>query len=163
MSRPRIPPELLAMMARGVSVIVASRDATLRPSMMRAMGSHVEMQGRRITVFVSRAQSPQLLQDLAAGAPVAAVFSEPATHLCVQVKASRVAMRDAVPGDEPLLARYLASMEREVQRVGFPPHLTRAMLACRVPDLVAIEFEPEQAFDQTPGPRAGKPLMDDAP
>jgi len=163
MSRPRIPPELLAMMARGVSVIVASRDATLRPSMMRAMGSHVEKQGRRITVFVSRAQSPQLLQDLAAGAPVAAVFSEPATHLCVQVKASRVAMRDAVPDDEPLLARYLASMEREVQRVGFPPHLTRAMLACRVPDLVAVEFEPEQAFDQTPGPRAGKPLMDDTP
>jgi len=163
MSRPRIPTELLAMMARGVSVIVASRDATLRPSMMRAMGSHVEKQGRRITVFVSRAQSPQLLQDLAAGAPVAAVFSEPATHLCVQVKASRVAMRDAVPDDEPLLARYLASMEREVQRVGFPPHLTRAMLACRVPDLVAVEFEPEQAFDQTPGPRAGKPLMDDTP
>jgi len=151
------------MMARGVSVIVASRDATLRPSMMRAMGSSVESEGRRITVFVSRAQARQLLQDLAAGAPIAAVFSEPATHHCVQVKASRVAMRDATSGDESLLARYLASMEREVQRVGFPPHLTRAMLACRVSDLVAIEFEPEQAFDQTPGPRAGKPLVEAAP
>jgi hypothetical protein len=163
MSRPHIPPELLAMMARGVSVIVASRDAELRPSMMRAMGSNVENDGQRITVFLSRAQSQQLLQDLAAGAPIAAVFSEPATHHCVQVKASRVAVRDAAPRDEPLLVRYLASMEREVQRVGFPPHLTRAMLACRLPDLAAVEFEPEQAFDQTPGPRAGKPLMDGAP
>jgi hypothetical protein len=162
MSRPRIPPELLAMMARGVSVIVGSRDQALRPSMMRAMGSNVEDQGRRITVFLSRAQSQQLLRDLADGAPIAAVFSEPATHLCVQVKASRVAVRDATAQDEPLLAGYLASMEREVQRVGFPPHLTRAMLACRLPDLVAIEFEPEQAFDQTPGPRAGKPFMEGA-
>jgi hypothetical protein len=163
MGRPRIPPELLSMMARGVSVIVASRDAALRPSMMRAMGSSVEDDGRRITVFLSRGQSAQLLQDLAAGAPIAVVFSEPATHHSVQVKATRVSMRDATADDEPLLARYLASMEREVQRVGFPPHMTRAMLAHRLPDLVAIAFEPELAFDQTPGPRAGKPLLEGAP
>ncbi|MGZ5195071.1 MAG: hypothetical protein ACXWJM_07855 [Ramlibacter sp.] len=162
MGRPRIPPELLAMMERGVSVIVASRDAALRPSMMRAMGSSVEGAGRRITVFVSRAQSPQLLRDLAAGAPIAVVFSEPATHHCVQVKATRVLMRDAAAHDGALLARYLASMEREVQRVGFPPHMTRAMLAHRLEDLVAIAFEPQLAFDQTPGPRAGTALVEGA-
>jgi hypothetical protein len=32
------------------------------------------------------------------------------------------------------------------------------MLAHRLEDLVAITFEPEFAFDQTPGPRAGTPL-----
>jgi hypothetical protein len=33
-----MPPDLLAMMARGVSVNVASRDRALRPSVMRAVG-----------------------------------------------------------------------------------------------------------------------------
>ena len=47
-------------------------------------------------------------------------------------------------------------MEHEVQRVGYAPRLTRAMLACRIDDLVAVTFAPEQVFEQTPGPRAGK-------
>ena len=28
----------------------------------------------------------------------------------------------------------------------------------RIDDVVAIEFEPELAFDQTPGPKAGQPI-----
>jgi hypothetical protein len=50
------------------------------------------------------------------------------------------------------------AMEREIQLVGFAPPLTRAMLAHRLEDVVAVRFTPEQAFDQTPGPRAGTPL-----
>lgn len=150
-----IPPELLAMMARGVSVIVASRDLALRPSMMRAVGSEVAPDGSAITVYVSRSQSRQLIQDVATSGHVAAVFSEPATHRTVQVKASRATLRNAEAADAPVLARYLASMEHEIQRVGYAPPMTRAMLSHRLDDLVAIRFEPEQAFDQTPGPRAG--------
>ncbi len=57
-----------------------------------------------------------------------------------------------------MLARYLASMEHEIQLVGHAPPLTRAMLAHQLDDVVAISFSPEQAFDQTPGPRAGEVL-----
>ena len=150
-----VPPDLLAMMARGVSVIVGSRDLALRPSVMRAVGSHVAPDGGTITVFVARRQSRQLVQDVATTGHVAVVFSEPATHRTVQVKATRAVLRNAEPAEEPVLARYLASMEHEVQRVGYAPAMTRAMLAHRLDDVVAISFEPEQAFDQTPGPRAG--------
>ena len=150
-----VPPDLLAMMARGVSVIVGSRDLALRPSVMRAVGSHVAPDGGTITVFVARRQSRQLVQDVATTGHVAVVFSEPATHRTVQVKATRAVLRNAEPAEEPVLARYLASMEHEVQRVGHAPAMTRAMLAHRLDDVVAISFEPEQAFDQTPGPRAG--------
>jgi hypothetical protein len=154
-----LPPDLLAMMERGVSVIVGSRDAALRPSIMRAVGSSVEEGGRKVTVFVSRRQSRQLVQDVAATGHVAAVFSEPSTHRTVQVKAKRAELRNATAADEPLLARYLASMEHEIQQVGFPPRMTRALLAHKLEDLVAIRFEPEVAFDQTPGPKAGTRLF----
>jgi hypothetical protein len=150
-----LPSELIAIMARGVSVIVASRDAALRPSLMRAVGSRVEADGRDITLYLSRPQSRQLVQDLAATGHIAVVFSVPSTHRSVQLKASRVEMRNADADDAPVLARYLASMENEVQQVGFAPPLTRAMLAHRLDDVVAVRFTPEQAFDQTPGPRAG--------
>jgi hypothetical protein len=155
---PVLPPDLLEMMARGVSVNVASRDAALRPSLMRAVGSSVTADGRSITVYVSRRQARQLVLDVAATGHIAAVFSEPASHRAVQVKATRASLRDATPEDEPVLARYLASMEHEIQRVGHGPLVTRAMLAHRLDELVAISFEPEQAFDQTPGPKAGAVL-----
>ena len=153
----QLPPDLVAMMARGVSVIVASRDAGLRPSLMRAVGSRVEA-GGDITVYLARPQSRQLLQDIAATGQIAVVFSEPSTHRSVQLKASRVEMRSADAGDAPVLASYLRAMEQEVQQVGFPPPLTRAMLAHRIEDVVALRFTPEQAFEQTPGPRAGAAL-----
>ncbi|HVE53744.1 MAG TPA: hypothetical protein VNB23_10230 [Ramlibacter sp.] len=153
-----LPADFLAMMARGVSVIVGSRDAALRPSVMRGVGSRVEQDGREITVYLSRPQSRQLVQDLAATGHIAVVFSEPSTHRTLQLKASRVEMRNADDGDVPVLERYLRSMEHEVQKAGFGLPLARAMLAHSLEDVVAVRFTPEQAFDQTPGPRAGTAL-----
>lgn len=153
-----LPPGLVAMIARGVSCIAASRDAQLRPTVMRAVGSDVTADGRSVTVFLARRQSRQLVQDVAANGHIAVVFSEPATHRTVQVKATRALLRNADEADRPVLARYLASMEHELDRIRIGPPLTRAMLAHRLEDLVAVTFEPEQAFDQTPGPKAGAAL-----
>ncbi|WP_048438915.1 pyridoxamine 5'-phosphate oxidase family protein [Caenimonas sp. SL110] len=162
MAAPQIPADVVALMARGISVIAASCDASSRPSIMRAVGSLVEDEAKpgslRITIFVSRRQSAQLVQDVSANGHIAVVFSEPATHRTVQVKATKARVRNAAATDEPALARYLASMEIEIARVGYGPHMTRAMLAHRLEDLVAISFAPEQAFDQTPGPKAGASL-----
>ena len=43
---PLLPAEYLALMARGVSVIVASASPARVPSLMRAIGSHVSEAGR---------------------------------------------------------------------------------------------------------------------
>ena len=153
-----LPPDVIAMMARGVSVNVSSRDAQLRPSVMRAVGSHVSPDGATITVYLARRQARQVVLDVAATGHIAAVFSEPATHRTVQVKAARADLRNADTSDEPVLAAYLRSMEHEISRVGYPAQVTRAMLAHRLDDVVAISFQPDQAFDQTPGPKAGTPL-----
>ena len=153
-----LPPPLLAMIARGVSVIVGSRDATLRPSVMRAVAGTLSPDGLGVTVYLARSQSRQLLQDLGATGHISTVFSQPSTHRTVQLKATRVSMRNAVTSDEPVIAGYLAAMEKELAQVGIDAKQTRAMLGCRIDDLVAVSFVPEQAFDQTPGPRAGARL-----
>lgn len=156
--RPLLSPEHIAMIGKGVSAIVASRNAAHRPSLMRALGTGISPDGMELTVYVARSQSRQLLQDIAATGRIAVVFSEPMSHRTVQLKASRAELRAADESDLPLLRRYLASMEIEVGAVGAEPAFVRAMLAFRLEDLVAIEFSPEQAFDQTPGPRAGSAL-----
>ena len=154
----QLPADIRAFIAMGVSTIVASRDAQLRPSVMRAVGSSVSADGGEVTVFLSRPQSRQLLQDIAAGGPVAAVFSQPTTHRTVQVKGSQAQLRNATAEDEPRLADYLAAFSNELTSIGFAPELPRAMLSFRIEEVVAITFRPEQAFDQTPGPKAGTRL-----
>jgi hypothetical protein len=150
-----LPADTLAMMRRGVSVNVGSRDATLRPSLVRAIGSELSEDGSVITIFLIRAQSRQLLQDLAATGQLAVVFSEPSTHRSVQLKASRADVRNACAGDAQALERYAVAMEHEIALVGFPREVTRTMLAHRIEDVVAVSFTAEEAFEQTPGPRAG--------
>lgn len=157
-SAPLLPPDLLAMIGRGVSVIVSSCGHDLTPSLMRAVGSQISPAGDRITVFLNRSQSARLLQDVASTGRVAVVFSEPYSHRTVQVKASRARLREACAEDEPALQRYCQAMQGELGRIGFAPAFAVAMLAYRLEDVSAIEFAPEQAFDQTPGPRAGQPL-----
>jgi hypothetical protein len=151
----QLSPDLVAMMARGVSVQVASRDARLRPSVMRAMASAVDAQAGTVTAWLSRRQAGQLLADVAATGRVAMLFSEPSTHRTVQLKASGAQLRDASEADRAQLARYLASMEHEIGLLGYAAPLVRAMFAARIEDLVALTIAPEEVFEQTPGPKAG--------
>lgn len=153
-----LPPNLIALVAGGISTIVSSCDAALRPSVMRAVGCDITPDGRTITVYLARRQSRQLLQDLAATGRIAVVFSHPSSYRTLQVKTIGVHTRPAQASDQPILARYLSAMEKEIAEVGVPPPLTRAMLAHQLDDVVAVSFEPSEAFDQTPGPRAGAPL-----
>ena len=146
------------MIEGGVSVIVSAGGPDLTPSVMRAVGSQVLDGGRRFAVYLSRSQSAQLLNDVAGNGRVAVVFSQPSTHRTVQLKARNAHLREATEDDAPALARYLRGMEDELTRIGFGALYARAMLAHRLDDVVAIEFEPEQAFDQTPGPKAGQPI-----
>ena len=145
----------IAMVAKGVSAIVASCSVALQPSIMRAVGSHLSADGRCVTVYLRRSQSRQLLQDIADTGRIAVVFSEPSTHHTLQLKAGQAQQRPATTDDLPVLQAYLRSMEHEVGLVGWGPHYVGAMLAAPLDDVVAVSFTPDAAFDQTPGPRAG--------
>lgn len=146
------------MMERGVSAIVGSSSRALVPSVMRAVGYRLAPGAAEVTVYVARSQSRQLLQDVVDTGRVTVVFSEPSSHLTVQIKSSRA--RVVPPEDDvfELTARYRDAMEVELYGVGFARVFAQAMLAYDPQDLAAIHLVPEAAFDQTPGPRAGQAL-----
>lgn len=153
-----LSPAHIALVDAGVSAIVASRDAQLRPSLMRALASQISPDGRQVTVYLRPSQSRQLLADIAAGGPIAVVFSDPPSNRTLQLKASGAHIRPTEPGDQAVLRRYLVAMQHCVGQVGYGPDYVAAMLSAPPQDLLAVEFTPEAAFEQTPGPRAGTPL-----
>lgn len=64
--------------------------------------------------------------------------------------------------DAELLQRCLRAMEGQLAHVGFGAHYTRTMLSHQTDEVVVVTFAPEQAYDQTPGPRAGASLSSPA-
>jgi len=69
-----------AFLGGPVAINVASHDAARVPSIARAFGCRVSDDRREVVVFLSQPRSRRILDDLAAGAPIAAVFSRPATR-----------------------------------------------------------------------------------
>jgi hypothetical protein len=117
-----------ALMGRRVSIIVASRDADHRPHLMR---------GNRT---------------------IAVVFSEPTTHHSVQLKGSDAVIEPTVAGDGQLIDTYARRLAEELGQLGYSPAFAHALLDHSESEVVAVTFTPTHAFEQTPGPRAGRPL-----
>lgn len=159
---PTLSAEVLAIVRGGVSVSVGSRDRAMQLSLMRAIGSDVNADGSRITVFLTRSQSGQLLQHIASTGRLAVVFSEPSTLRRVEIKGGRAILRPAGEDDRPKLARALALVEQQVARDRLTPALARALLAHWLDDVVAVSFTPEQILDQPLSPRASRPNAGDS-
>ena len=56
------------------------------------------------------------------------------------------------------MSRYVEAFAIEIGRLGHTAEQARVVFECRDEDLLAIDFTPNAAFEQTPGPKAGSPL-----
>jgi hypothetical protein len=151
-------PSHAAFMERGASVHVASRDDGHLPSLARAAGTRVAPDRRRVSVYLLTVQAAALLADLARCGEIAAVFSEQHTHRTIQLKGTDAAIRKLDAEDRVRIARYLEEFADNVAALGIDPLQVRTLLTQDPATLVAVDFTPSAAFDQTPGPNAGAPL-----
>lgn len=147
-----------ALLGGPVSISLASHDAGHGPSLTRAYGCRVSADCLEVAVYVCRRRAADLLRDIAAGAPVAAVFSRPSTHETLQLKAARAALRPLDDDDRAAMAAWGAAFAREITALGYSAPFAEAMLAPLRDETVAVVFAPAAAFEQTPGPVAGRRL-----
>jgi hypothetical protein len=152
-----IGPEQVALLARRVSIIVGTRDAALRPHLMRAVGARLSDDRRRVTVLLPQAGSADVLADLRANGRIAVVFSEPSSHQTLQVKGDDANVTACGPDDRALAARTLEGFVGEIATLGFAPEVAHTILG-HDDDIVAVHFTIAEAFEQTPGPAAGERL-----
>jgi hypothetical protein len=153
-----LDPAQAAFIQGGVSVIVAGRDAALVADAVRGCGCRVSRDRRRVTVLVDRARAGTLLADVAANRMIAVVFSQPSTHLTIQLKGTDAAAVRVTPADHALATAHRAAWVEELRGIGYSREFAEAFWGRPPEMLAALAFTPAAAFQQTPGPGAGQPL-----
>jgi len=154
----RIDPETAEFIQRSVSINVATRNSENRPAVARATGCSVSSDGNQLTIYLSSMHNQTLLDNLRDNQQLAVVFSRPSTHRTIQFKGNDAQIRTLTAGDPPLIRAYIDSFQQEIRGLGYPQAFCEAIMPTLDEGFVAIEFTPDRAYSQTPGPNAGKKL-----
>lgn len=150
-----LPPEVARFLESGVSVLVGTRDASLVPEALRAVGARVEAGGAELTVFLPARTSARTVANLRDNGRIAVCFSRPIDHRSLQVKGRVLSLRGGDAVDRAAVERYVEALAACWQEIGVPATVTRRL--GRWPALAA-RFRVEEVYVQTPGPGAGAPL-----
>lgn len=147
--------ELSELIASGVDIYVATRDAELVPESMLAMGVRADADRCGITVYLPEARAASTLANLKDNGRIAITLTRPSDHKSVQLKGRVRQIRESGPSDRELQAVHRAALVEQFAMVGVPRGATRRLVWW---PSVAVEVELENVFTQTPGPHAGEPI-----
>lgn len=141
---------------RSVSINVASHTRARGPAVSRAYGCLVD--GEQLVLLLNPRQGAEVLEGVAETGAVAAVFSRPTTHGTVQLKGRDGRVEPWQPQDRQRVEEYLMSFRDELQQVGFQGVFFDGLVSAAHEELIRLRFTPREAYDQTPGANAGRPL-----
>jgi hypothetical protein len=151
-----IDAELAEFLESGITILVGTRDAELRPETMRGVGAHVQAGGAELTVYLPETTATASVANLRDNGRIAVAFGRPADHRTIQVKGQVVEIAPADDEDRERIERYHSALAESWGFVGVPPRVTArlAWWPCH-----RVRLRVEEIFVQTPGPGAGAPLV----
>jgi hypothetical protein len=149
----RLSEELAEFIESGVSMLVGTRDAGLRPQVQRAVGAVVGADRESVTVFLTKAIAGKSIANLEDNGCLALTLSRPYDHRSLQLKGRVLGIRDATDAERPQQERWLAGFVENLYIVGLPRGMTRQLA---VFPSIAVTMRVEDLFVQTPGPGAGR-------
>jgi len=150
-----LSPDLAEFVESGVSIQVGTRDSTLFPEAVRALGARSERGEGEVTVFVPEATGERTLCNVRDNGRIAVCFSRIDDHRTIQLKGLVLSADAAGEADRALVERYRGALAASLAFVGMPPRLTYRLSHWPA---WAIRFAVESVFVQTPGPGAGDAL-----
>ncbi len=150
-----IDSDLKQFVESDLSVVVGTRDAELAPEITRGWGPMVMPEGDSLTVFVDRAAGTRTVANLRDNALMSITLTHPMSHKAVQFKGRCVEIGDPVAADWPHIERHREAFTQVLGQMGYTREFTRRLWSLQV---VKLRLSIQQAFDQTPGPEAGRPL-----
>ncbi len=145
--------DLVAFLDSGLSMLAASRDAELRPTVSRAVAIQPGADRGVVTVFLSDAAAASLLALLGPGVPLAFTCTHVATLRTLQLKGIVTRVRPATEDERPMIARQSGGYTDALSVIGFPPSVVRRWVTWPA---TAAEMRIHSIFEQTPGPGAGQ-------
>ena len=150
---PIIPQPIVELLQTGVSVVVGTRDGSLMPECTRAWGIRVEADHTSVTIFLAEIFAGLTVENLRENGMVAVSCARPTDHIACQLKGRVRTIRSADSQDRDASRRWHRQFQEELAAIGAPRELSGAWI---VEPTVAIEIKVTEAFDQTPGPGAGR-------
>jgi hypothetical protein len=151
----RIDGPLKELVESGVAVLVATGDAQRRPHVAYGWGPRVREDGSTIDVFLDASRAERTLSNVRGSGKIAMTVAEPVSMRSVQFKGSFRETGTATPEDAVWVQRHRDAFVVTTSLVGDPPDKIRGMW---MDEVIRVSFTVERAFDQTPGPNAGRPL-----
>jgi hypothetical protein len=154
-----ISDELKALIEGPVSVLVGTRDSRLVPEITRAWGPKVSEDRRGVSLCVPLATSRKTLDNLEANAQIAVGFCFPTNYKTLQLKGRHARIAEPDSADLAIVERHRDAFATVNAPLGQPRQVVEAFWRAEIETsavLVKILFAPEQVFDQTPGPGAGR-------
>jgi len=151
----RIDDELKSFLESGIATIVGTGDEAGRPQVAYAWGPRVAEGGALVDVFLDSERAEQTLANLRANGRIAMTVADPMSLRSVQFKGRFQRTDDATEDDRAWVRQQREAFLVVTSLVGDPPSMIRNMW---MDDVVRVTFEVDRAFDQTPGPDAGKAL-----
>jgi hypothetical protein len=151
-----IDDELRAFLHSGGALVIGTHDGSLNPEIARGWGLRV-LDGRTVELCLGLPSSRRTLANLEADGRIAATFVAPIEYRQVQLKGRVVAVLEPTPEDFEWVERSHEGFMRRVEPLGIPPDLCPRFWSYDE-GLAKVRFTVEEAYDQTPGPRAGRPL-----
>jgi len=150
---PFLTPELVEYMESGVSLLIGTRDAALRPASARGFGVEIDAAGGAATVFLPAPGSAVTLANLRDNGQIALTFSRGFDHRSVQVKGQLLSLSATDERQRLVQDRYFSSFLESLIFIGHREQMLRRVLYY---PSHALHFRIESMFDQTPGPGAGR-------
>jgi hypothetical protein len=150
-----ITPELAEFIESGISVLVGTRDARLRPDCVRGAGVRADAAAGTLTVFLPAATAERALANLADNGRIAVTITRAIDHRSLQLKGGALEVRPSSAEERVEIERYLELLAVDWGHVGVPRKATKSM---NHGPAVPVTLRCEALFEQTPGPGAGGPL-----
>ena len=155
----QVDDELVAFLEDGCAVVVGTCDQGLVPAVTRAWGPRVVRQPLAIEICLGLPSGERTLRNLALNARLAVTWVRPCDYKQVQLKGRMVARVEPDHEDRARIARHREAFARQVEHVGIAYALTPGFWGHDDPaTMTKVRFVLDDAFDQTPGPDAGRRL-----
>jgi hypothetical protein len=137
------------------TILVGTRDASLTPEITRGWGPTILPDGHTIDVCISLSAGAKTLENLRDSDEVAVTFCHTVTYQTVQLKGRFLESGELTPQDWEAVERQQDRLVEQAKVYEIPMSIGSRIFTA---DLVRIRFVVQQAFEQTPGPRAGAKL-----
>lgn len=149
--------EIAGFIESGVSIILAVVGPDGRAKAGRALAARV-VAGGAIRVIYPAEGNGAITAAVAAGGPIAVTFSAPMSHRTIQLKAMSSRAEAFEPQDRTGLDRQIDAFASVLRAIGYGPAFVQSFCDNRSQSVFVLGFRPETAFEQTPGPGAGREL-----